>query len=282
MCLDEGVDKEDRLAAELLGAYRRHHPGDDQGWALVEQALVESRPALAARNVREAADVLRLLADDSADQELRLTACWLVQHCPLGGAVEPLAATLRSDPSHVVRGQAAAALGEYQRPSALASLTAAVLHDPDPDVRESAIHPLGQLRDPRVVPLLIRVLDDRRETAGVRSLAANVLATRSGGEAALPSLRAAALDRSAEVRYWAIYALGWVGDQEVLAELEAIAESDDILVPGWGTVGHCARHAIEQATARLSGATSCGGPLNDCTAENCHLLMPDTPAKCEA
>ncbi len=172
-------------------------------------------------------------------------------------AIQALDAALRCDAAESVRAAAAHALGGASDPSVAASLTRTVRNDPAAAVRKQAAWSLGQLGSRHgasthadVVPVLVDTLADRTAWPEVRGMAAEQLGLL-GARWALPTVTEALHDEAAEVRFWAAYALAWIGDAESLPELEQLAQSDRAVLPLWGPVAGEARSAIGTIRARL-------------------------------
>jgi HEAT repeat protein len=131
---------------------------------------------------------------------------------------------------------------------AVPELLAALQTDPDPDTRMSAAHSLGVLGDHRAVDPLLAKLADRTEDPRVRGFVAEAL-TGPQERRAVPFLIAVLDDPSVEVRFWAAFALGELGDSTALGALERLAQTDDAVVPGWRSVKDEAAAAIERIRA---------------------------------
>lgn len=95
----------------------------------------------------------------------------------------------------------------------------------------------------RVVGAWISVLGACGEAADVRGMAAQQLAVL-GSRRAVPPLVTALGDPSAEVRFWAAFALGELGSADILPKLAYLAATDDVVVPGCWSVGQEAAEAI--------------------------------------
>lgn len=85
----------------------------------------------------------------------------------------------------------------------------------------------------------------------MRGFAAEAL-TGPGERRAVPGLIAALADSSAEVRFWAAFALGELADPAALSALQQLAQSDEATLPGWWSVSDEAAAAIERIRARPS------------------------------
>jgi HEAT repeat protein len=93
--------------------------------------------------------------------------------------------------------------------------------------------------------VLLAVFDNHDELVSVRGQAAESLANLGHtGKPAVPALRAALAEPSAEIRFWSAYALGYLGTAEVFEDLERLLDDPAVVEP-WGSVGNEARDAIE-------------------------------------
>jgi HEAT repeat protein len=205
--------------------------------------------ALRDRGVASWADLVAVL-DDQAAGEDRATACWLLGCAGDERALGPLAAALHG-PDPLLRGAAARALGGLGSPRAVPELIAVLQTDASPDTRTDAAYALGLLGDHRAVDPLLAKLADASELPRLRGFAAEALAG-SGERRAVPALVAALGDTSAEVRFWAAFALGQLGDPAALSALQQLARTDEATLPGWWSVSDEAAAAVESIKARPS------------------------------
>jgi HEAT repeat protein len=225
---------------------------------IVERVIARSDPgsqcsvrddigALRNRGVVSWADLVAVLDDRAAGPD-RATACWLLGCTGDERALAPLAAVLH-DPDPRLRGEAARALGALDSPRAVPGLIAVLQTDADPDTRMAAAYSLGLLGDQRAVDPLLAKLADTGEDPRVRGFAAEAL-IGPGERRAVPALIAALRDPSAEVRFWAAFALGELRDPAALSALQHLAQADKATLPGWRSVSEEAAAAIENIRAR--------------------------------
>ena len=163
-------------------------------------------------------------------------------------AVPAIMAALQ-DPDPQLRRQAAQSLGELRSPRAFHVLVDALREDADVEVRKMGAAALGSLRDGRAYRPLVRILTDRDEDPRVRGVAAEALAALSHRNAVAP-LVAALSDPSAEVRFWAAFALGQLRSTRAVTKLKRLAATDRARVPGWGSVRKEAAKAVDAITGR--------------------------------
>jgi HEAT repeat protein len=194
------------------------------------------------RGVTSWADVAAVLKDRSAG-ESRMTACWLLGRWSDEAALGPLVAALH-DPDPRIRAEAAKSLGTLDNPRAVPDLIAVLQADADADARLSAAYALGPLGDRRAVGPLLAKLADTGEESRVRGFVAEAL-TFYRQRQVVAGLIAVLSDPSAEMRFWAAFALGELRDPAALGALERLAGTDDGTVPGWGSVRDEAAAAIE-------------------------------------
>jgi HEAT repeat protein len=113
----------------------------------------------------------------------------------------------------------------------------------DDDERAAAVAwTLGRLGDASASEPLRRLLRSSRATPDARAHAAEALGALASRDS-LPDLAAALDDPIPEVRYWAVYALGAIGDPSVLPLLERLATSDRDVV----ALGSIAQEAAQAA-----------------------------------
>ncbi|HLZ63990.1 MAG TPA: HEAT repeat domain-containing protein [Ktedonosporobacter sp.] len=197
------------------------------------------------RGVSSHDDLLKVIQDPIASTDIRCTACWIAGRLGDPQAVTALLVAL-GDEQLTIRVQAAISLSELQSKESIPCLLSTMLNDPDREVRTAAAYAFGFFddRDERVVQALISVLDNKRESPAVRGQAAEALGNRGERQAMLPLL-AALDDTPVEVRFWATFALGQLGDPKALEALEHIAATDQAILSGWGPVSKEAREAIQ-------------------------------------
>ena len=117
------------------------------------------------------------------------------------------------------------------------------------EARKRAAWALGFLNDDHATPALIRTLGDRHEETDVRAFAAEALghmAPETRHDEALAALLYALTDRAPEIRFWAAFALGNLGDERAIPSLQRLADSDSESVTGWWSIRKEALDSIEQ------------------------------------
>jgi HEAT repeat protein len=89
----------------------------------------------------------------------------------------------------------------------------------------------------------MKALENENEDPGVRGMAAESLGNLRYKDAAdllIEGLR----DKTVEVRFWCIFALGEMGEVRALAQLERLAKTDPESLEGWGSIREEALAAI--------------------------------------
>lgn len=193
-------------------------------------------------------DLLAVLPNQSVNADIRARICWILAQLGDKRAVPALLVSLRDqDPD--LRSVAAKSLGELGDKQAVQTLITALSEDENVEVRVAAAYALGLLGDNQAVEPLVSVLSDRSQEPRVRGMAAEALSDIKDSRAVSP-LIAALTDVSVEVRFWATFALGELGDPQALPELERLAATDETIMPGWRSVSREATEAIQRIQER--------------------------------
>jgi HEAT repeat protein len=117
------------------------------------------------------------------------------------------------------------------------------------EARKRAAWALGFLHDEDATPALLRTLADRNEETDVRAYAAEALGhlvPQAQHDEALAALLQALTERTPEIRFWAAFALGNLGDERAIPALQRLADRDSDSVPGWWSIRKEALDSIEQ------------------------------------
>jgi HEAT repeat protein len=148
-------------------------------------------------------------------------------------AVEPLCKLIQHESPHV-RGAAAEALGKIGDVQALESLFVA-LNDVDPShlrfsIRKKAAWALGKIGDKRAIqPLMNIARDESFHARFARAAACEALGeiAQIGDQQILALLASALQNKDSDVRLAACKALGNIGDEQVLEQLDKVRVSDE-------------------------------------------------------
>jgi HEAT repeat protein len=232
---------------------RKLNQPDEAAWVLVNDALREIEPVLRDRDVVDLPGLISLVEDADLDVKTRSTVCWILGRVGVRSATTALVRVATARPVEL-RIAAIRALGELGGTNTFGVLAAAAVADPAPEVRYAAVYSLQEFDSPQSADLLTAKLEDPDERPSIRGQAAESLASLAAGKQAVPALRAALADPSAEVRLWCAYALGFLGTSAVVNDLRRLV-NDTAVAGSFGRVGEEARKAIEDIRRRvLSGA----------------------------
>jgi HEAT repeat protein len=180
-------------------------------------------------------DLLRLLRT-CKDADLLALGCWIVTR--LDGAIALRAAralvALLADSRPAIRAAAARSLATSRSKYALSALLK-TMGDPTAEVRKAAIYGVGLSGNRRALAPLISMLNNEDQPASVRGMAAEALGNLADQRAVKP-LIAALDDKSPEVRFFSIFALGEIGAREAVASLSRVMKSDRGVLPGYGSL----------------------------------------------
>jgi HEAT repeat protein len=191
--------------------------------------------------------MISVLENPRVKTEVRLAACWMLGRWKGHKAVPALLKAFKSS-SHRLIWESAKSLGLIRSKIAFLPLVQAVAKSRSLERRIAAVYALGLLRDGRAAEYLVKVLENHKEASRLRGQAAESLAYL-GNQQVVSSLVKTLRDRSVEVRFWSAFALGHLGDDRCLPELERLAATDKEVLPGWWEVGKEASEAIAQIRA---------------------------------
>lgn len=184
------------------------------------------------------------------DSRVRLAACDLLGR--LGLSIQRAAAALleamenaETDDLVWEAAKGLAAVGATD----LAEAVIPMLEDSSSQRAAAAAWLVGALRFQAGASSLRVLLGSASAPTLVRAHAAEALGVLKCGDA-LQQLLSALEDPSAEVRYWAAYALGELGDARALLALKRLASSDKGEVKSLGSVSEEASRAIENIRRR--------------------------------
>jgi HEAT repeat protein len=214
--------------------------------AELRDRIVQDIEELRAAGVDSFGALVATLQDPTVAMVMRLSACWLLGRLGDKRALVPLLAASEAE----LVWEAAKALAVINDKRAVVPLISSLLEGKDIEQQAAAAYALGLLGDKLSVEPLLETLGNRNVHPKVRGHAAEALA-HSGDDHAVDSLITALGDPSAEVRFWASFALGQLGNKKALPDLERLL-SEVAILPRWGKVSDAAREAIKNIEARSS------------------------------
>jgi HEAT repeat protein len=179
----------------------------------------------------------------SREDDLRLVACQMAARARDKAAGPSLVETLETATDEGLVWEAARALAALHVTGAQLRLVR-LLRSHDLERRKAAAWTLGWLGGATSAKALCSVAADVADDADVRAHAAEALGVikAKSSTSVLISLLS---DEVAEVRYWAAYALGQIGDPAAISVLERVGRSDRALTRH-GSVGGEAIDALAQ------------------------------------
>lgn len=185
------------------------------------------------RAEREAVPLL-LKAIGDGDWRVRKTA---VEALAAFGGEDVIAGLIRCLSAHDNAGMRNSAIEALVQigGQAVDAMLAAMHAAPDPDVRKFLIDTLGDIRDARAVPPLVRALDDRDENICVA--AAEALGKVRDRRAADPLIACLARSDRGWLDYAAAEALGEIGDERALGPLLAALGRSSLREPVLESLG---------------------------------------------
>lgn len=187
---------------------------------------------------------LALLENQNTNVEIRETICWVLGRLGEKTALPALLITL-NDKNHRLRMSAASALGMLGDQEAIPPLLNLLNTEEDIEVRFLIVHALGFFsKNDLVVETLTNILINKTENPKIRGHAAESLAFNRDDSEIVNLMITALKDPSVEVRFWAAYALGQLGNKTAIPELERLAATDKAILPGWWEVSKEAADAI--------------------------------------
>jgi HEAT repeat protein len=119
----------------------------------------------------------------------------------------------------------------------------------DCEKRVAAAYALGFFHDRRAAKPLIHVIRNRRASPRLRGQAAEALGYLlmfRPDRMALSALLEEVGDPSPEVRFWAVFAIGQMGNRKAISILTKVSQKDKATLPGWWSIAREAKAAIRQ------------------------------------
>ncbi|MFY9574619.1 MAG: HEAT repeat domain-containing protein, partial [Blastocatellia bacterium] len=189
---------------------------------------IESVKALAALK-SDAARPAFLEAAKDKDSRIRREAIKGLAAAKDPKLVDLFAGIINTDPSYFAAAEAARALGHTGSPQAYDVLAQAIkLESWQGTIRGGVLGGLAALRDPRALEAGLKYAAPANPT-NLRIAAFEVLAEAGkGNDQALEALSSALKEKSLQIRFGAVQALGKLGDPRAIPSLEEMAKSPDI------------------------------------------------------
>jgi HEAT repeat protein len=222
----------------------------------LQTSLVSKRPELAAQTAVQITALrhlkpdslealVRIVEEDVFPAKTRAAACWLLAQAHYGRASAALWKVF-SGKDRDLLWESAKALAVLKTRSVVPKLISS-LKSKSIEHRSAAAYTLGMMREARAITYLEAMLADKHESSTVRGHAAEALAYLKKRRS-FAVLLSALKDPQAEVRWWAAFALGELGDKRALPELKRVALVDK----GKARNGFSVRVEARRAYDRLS------------------------------
>jgi HEAT repeat protein len=195
------------------------------------------------------AQLVDAVGDANRERSVRLVACSLLALLHESSAATALARALEEegDDDGLVW-EAAKALARLRAENAAPALLR-VLKQGNPTKQTAAAWVLGWLGVSDTIPSLLATALNPHLQVEVRGHATEALGVMQASEA-VPDLITLLSDASPELRYWAAYSLGQIGDPVSIPELERVAAADIGELPHDRSVKQEALDALEAIRAR--------------------------------
>lgn len=196
-------------------------------------------------------NLIEMVGNSKIDAELRGTICWLFRMFKDQRAVPVLVKALEDDNANIRYG-AALALGDLQAKSAVSTLLRVMVELEDHQTRSLAAYALGEIGEATSWALFIERMMDIAEVPSVRAHIIEALTyLKVEANQSISYLIELLRDDAAEVRFWACYSLGSLGNEVVIPDLEALAANDEAIVPNWWSVSKEAYDSIERIREQM-------------------------------
>lgn len=220
--------------------------------APLQQQLRVCRKLFDTEKITNLGELYETLSNNGSSNRARAAACWLVGWLGLTEARGSLFSRLENDADSDVVWEAARALSNL--PGTARRIEALLQTSNEPERMTAMVWALGNIGERRSVSPLIRILQDTSANPRLRGHAAEALGS-CGDRAASQVLIEGLADAAPEVRFWSAFALGELGEERALPDLESLAESDHVRVPGWHSVAVEARDAVSKIIQSTRGRT---------------------------
>lgn len=198
-------------------------------------------------------NVLLALLRQNGIKEKRIEAIWVLGKRKDKRAIPVLISSIQ-DTDKGVRWESAKALSNIAHRSSIKPLMHLMRRGKTSDIRHTATYALSFMFSKhfsQAARALLDVLKNKNEKAVVRAQAAEGLGNLQY-RVAIKELMNALDDKNIEVRYWAVFALGKLGNSRAILKLREIARRDHGVLPKWGSIRKEARAAIKVIERRYS------------------------------
>jgi HEAT repeat protein len=160
------------------------------------------------------------------DPELRgKAAFWLVQVAGARG-FETVRKLVWNDPDREVQEKSVFALTQGERTAAMSALEEVIRKHPVESTREDAVFWLGQTGGVKAMPMLIALLENRKESSEVKEKAVFAISQVDGDESTRALVSLAKKHPELEVRKKAIFWLGQKAGEHITATLRSTIDDD--------------------------------------------------------
>jgi HEAT repeat protein len=218
----EAVVTEMSLAERIVNATARFTPEE-------ASALRSDLERAQRAGITSVEQLVVAVGDTNQQISTRLIACSLVAQLNVGSASTALAHALEDGGDDGLVWEAAKALIRLRAENAAPNLVR-VLRQGNSSQQSAAAYVLGWLGVSNTAPALQAAALNPNLAVEARGHAAEALGVMEAREA-VPDLITLLSDASPEVRYWAAYALGQIGDPGSISSLERMASVDVAVLP---------------------------------------------------
>lgn len=205
------------------------------------EGAIENLKVLERLGAIEPGFLIQLLKDNSAPLRVRSLAAWLAGFIQEDSMVESLEEVLQPGVPTELAWEAAKALCSLESGH---TAFRKLLRRNERDLLKIAIFSSGCLRDRKSVADLCRILKTDSASAEIRGHAAEALGYIKD-HSSFEALCAAAMEPAVEVRYWAVFALGQLGDIRAKPLLKQLAANDEGRLENGATVAEEATTALK-------------------------------------
>ncbi len=176
--------------------------------------------------------IIELLQNKTADNDLRGFICWAFGELHDKSVIGVLQNLLNED-NRPLWPDVLLTLSKIGNEQSVESVIR-LLSDEDQEIREAVVYCLGWIGNYSTLHHLIKIVRDQNESIEIRASALEAFAN-IGDNQVVPIISEMLSDASPKIRYWAVYALGHLADEEILPDLERLAIEDQSLIQEYQT-----------------------------------------------